>query len=609
MGDRDLLRLLGDDLLHRLARQARDLALEVPDAGLARVVADQVADRGVGDRPFPVLEPVRLADLAHQVALRDLDLLILRVAGDADDLHAVEQRLRHAEAVRGGHEHHVRQVVVHLEVVVREGRVLLGVQHLQQRGGRVPAPVRAELVDLVQQEERVRRLRLLHALDHLAGHGADIGPAMAAHLGLVAHAAQRHAHEVAPRRLRDGLAERGLAHAGRPDQAQDRPLDLRAAALDRQVLDDPLLDLLEAEVVGVEHLLRLDDVVADLGALLPGDGEHPVEVVAHHRRLGAHRRHAAELLEFLQRLLARFLRQLGGLDPRLELGGFVLAVLALAEFLLDRLELLVQVVLALRLLHLPLHAVADALLHLQHADLALHMGEDTLEPRGDGGRLQQLLLLGDLEAEVGGDGVGELRGLLDLVDRDEHLGRDLLVELDVLLELGDDRARQRLRLARFGGGFLDGFGEGLEVVRGLLEGHDLGAPAAFDQHLHRAVGQFQQLQHRGDGADLVEVVRARVVLRRVLLRDEEDLLVVLHHRLERADGFLAADEEGDDHVREHHDVPQGEHRKEFAADGIRHVTSLGTVGARPAQRRHGRGATASIRHGAAGRPLKILTGR
>ena len=348
-------------------------------------------------------------------------------------------------------------------------------------------------------------------------------------------------------------------------------------------------------MVGVEHLLRLDDVVADLGALLPRDGEHPVEIVAHHRRLGAHRRHGAQLLQLRHRLLARLLRQLGGLDLGLELGGLVLAVLALAQLLLDRLELLVQVVLALRLLHLPLHAVTDALFHLQHADLALHVGEDALETHRHGRGLQQFLLLGDLEPEMRGDRVRELRRLLDLVDRNQHLGGDLLVELDVLLELGNHGARQRLGFARLGGGFLDRLREGLEVVRGFLEGRDLGAATAFDQHLHRAVRQLQQLQHRGDRADRVQVVGARIVLRGVLLGDEQDLLVVLHHRLERADGFLTPDEEGDDHVREHHDVPQGEHREEFAADGIRHVTSQGTVGARPAQ-----GAARAGRHGIPG---------
>ena len=52
---------------------------------------------------------------------------------------------------------------------------------------------------------------------------------------------------------------------------------------------------------------------------------------------------------------------------------------------------------------------------------------------------------------------------------------------------------------------------------------------------------------------------AGIVLGGVLLRDEQDLLVVAHDRFERADGLLAADEQRDDHVREHDDVAQRQH--------------------------------------------------
>src|SRR3546814_9861894 len=48
---------------------------------------------------------------------------------------------------------------------------------------------------------------------------------------------------------------------------------------------------------------------------------------------------------------------------------------------------------------------------------------------------------------------------------------------------------------------LDHLGLDLEEFRVLDELDDLGALAAFDQHLHGAVGQAQQLQHRGNGAD------------------------------------------------------------------------------------------------------------
>ena len=138
------------------------------------------------------------------------------------------------------------------------------------------------------------------------------------------------------------------------------------------------------------------------------------------------------------------------LDALLQLGDLVATVLGLAKLLLDRLHLLVEIVLALRLLHLTLDAVADLLLDLQHADLAFHQAEDALEPLGDRIELEQLLLLGDLERQMRGDRVGELGRLLDLVDRDDHLGRHLLVQLDVVLELRDHGARGGLQLGRLG---------------------------------------------------------------------------------------------------------------------------------------------------------------
>jgi hypothetical protein len=55
------------------------------------------------------------------------------------------------------------------------------------------------------------------------------------------------------------------------------------------------------------------------------------------------------------------------------------ALFGIAELFLDRLHLLVQVVLALALLHLPLHAAADALFDLHDVDLGLEELEQLLE--------------------------------------------------------------------------------------------------------------------------------------------------------------------------------------------------------------------------------------
>ncbi len=71
---------------------------------------------------------------------------------------------------------------------------------------------------------------------------------MTTDLRLVAHATEGDAHELAARRLGDGAAERGLADAGRADEAQDRASQLVGAALHGEILDDAFLDLVEAVV-------------------------------------------------------------------------------------------------------------------------------------------------------------------------------------------------------------------------------------------------------------------------------------------------------------------------------------------------------------------------
>ena len=255
------------------------------------------------------------------------------------------------------------------------------------------------------------------------------------------------------------------------------------------------------------------------------------------------------------RLVARLLRELGLLDLVLELGELVLAVLV-AQLLLDRLHLLVEVVLALGLLHLALDARADALLDLQHGDFALHQGEHLLEPLGNRGRLQDLLLLGNLDREMRGDRVGELGVVLDLLDDADHLGRHLLVELHIVLELVDDGARERFRLDLLAGVVGENDRIGLVIFGAVGVALDLGARGALDQHLHGAVGQLEQLQHARERAGLVDRVGRRVVVGRVLLGGEQDERVGAHDLFKRLDRLLAADEERNDHVREHDDVPQ-----------------------------------------------------
>ena len=226
-------------------------------------------------------------------------------------------------------------------------------------------------------------------------------------------------------------------------------------------------------MVLVENLLGQHEVALDLALPAPRQAQQPVEIVAHHRCLRRHRAHGLELLELAIGLVARFLAELGRLDALFEFRELVRTLLAVAQFALDRLHLLVEVVLALRLFHLALDARADALFDLQHADLAFHQPHDLLEPFGHRKRREQVFLLVDLDHEVACNGVGQPRGVLDLPDGSHHFGRNLLVELDIVAELGLRRTGQGLNLGRTCLGLVKHRCLGLEVVRGLQIGFDV----------------------------------------------------------------------------------------------------------------------------------------
>jgi hypothetical protein len=112
----------------------------------------------------------------------------------------------------------------------------------------------ADLVDFVEHDDRVGRPHFLQRLHELARHGADVGAAMAFDLGLVAHAADREAVELAPQRLGDRLADRGFADAGRANQQQDRTGHFAAHGANGEEFDDAFLYIVEAIVVAIQNL-------------------------------------------------------------------------------------------------------------------------------------------------------------------------------------------------------------------------------------------------------------------------------------------------------------------------------------------------------------------
>ena len=104
------------------------------------------------------------------------------------------------------------------------------------------------------------------------------------------------------------------------------------------------------------------EIMLYLAALRPWYADHPVDVAAHNRGLGGHRRHHFQLAKFCLRFRASLFGHLCRRDTRLQFVQFAGRFIHVAQFFLDSLHLFVQIVLTLALFHLLLDAPANALL-------------------------------------------------------------------------------------------------------------------------------------------------------------------------------------------------------------------------------------------------------
>ena len=156
-----------------------------------------------------------------------------------------------------------------------------------------------------------------------------------------------------------------------------------------------------------------------------------------------------------------------------------------------------------------------------------------------------------------------LPGIVDADGGDHRVVVQVVRQLHVLLEQRHDAAHRALGVAA-----------GLALLRQHLDDDAVealvflpldgaGAIDALDQHLDVAVGQLQALDDVGDAAHRVDVFGLRVVDRRVVLRGQEDPLVLEQRVLERARRRRPSDDERHHHVREDDDVPQRDDREGF----------------------------------------------
>ena len=475
----------------------------------------------------------------QQMLLGDLHLLLQRIARHLDQLHAVEQRLGNIlRAVGRGDEQHLRQIERRVEIVIGERVVLRRIERLQHGRGRIAAEIAGHLVDLVEQEHGISCPALPQPRHDATGLRADIGAAMAANLGFVMQAAQRHAHILALERARNRSGDRRFAHAGRADQTENRAFHIPAYLADRQILENALLDLFKAVMIGFEHPARPGHVDFSGRLHAPRHIEHPVDIVFAHNLLRRARGHTGQTVDLAARLFPRFVVHFGLFKAAahlLDAGGFVVAQLFLHD-----LELLAQIIFALMLIDVRLGLFLDFVLDARQLALLVQHTAQQLKPQQDVPALENLLLVLHLAQRIGGDHVGQRAGIRLALDHLHHLARHMAA-----------RARQQ-RKERLGAlGIADQL---FLIARHVAFDSDVAthpvmilvvhieqqrAVFALADQTHHVVARGHDVTHARHRAHGVQIGALGLLAVHVALRHEQYVPVSLHRRFQRGERTVA----------------------------------------------------------------------
>ena len=172
-------------------------------------------------------------------------------------------------------------------------------------------------------------------------------------------------------------------------------------------------------------------------SLVPGQLRYPLEVSANHLRFHRFATGALQSSQLALYFLPRFLWQL---KLRQLIAKFrdLLARIVVAELLLNRLELLAEIHLALTLTQLLLDLRLDVFLCFQQTDLPLYVHQNPAQSLFDAQCLEQSLLFRNRELDVTGNEICKPARIGDGI---ENLVNDFLGKSATLTELSCPLAR------------------------------------------------------------------------------------------------------------------------------------------------------------------------
>ena len=382
---------------------------------------------------------------------------------------------------------------------------------------------------------------------------------MTADLGFVPHAAQTDAHIFAAKAFGDGARNTGLANARRAYQTDDLCLHVRCQLAHGQHFQNAVLDLFQAVVVPIQNLLGAVDIQIIHGHGVPRQIQTGIQIGTDDRGFLIAALHPGQAVYLLEQFFLAVLGKVQLPDLAAVIIGFSVGIVPLAQLIVDDVQLLVQVVIALVLVHGLVDLFRDLLFDLHHLAFAAQHLHKALQTAVEGVFVHHGLLVLVAEQEVCRHILGEEHGVIAGNDGEHHVLGKARVHTQIFVKAGLEGAEQRLGLhSLFGlcGTHRSGAHGRQQKIAGGIQFGQLGAVLALYQHLDQFVRHAQHLLDLSYYAVGVQVLLGGLAGLHLFLGYQKYVGVVGHGPLHGGNALFPPDFKMNKVVGEHHQPAQ-----------------------------------------------------
>ena len=166
--------------------------------------------------------------------------------------------------------------------MIREGIILLRIQHFQQRAARITAVIVGKLINLIQHHNRIRNSASLDAFHDAARHRSNVCTAVSANFRFVARAAQTDADIFPVQRPGNALPDGSFAGTRRTYKQKNRAGLFLVQIHDRDLLQDTVFHFFQAIVIFIQNLCSFFQINRLHRLCLPGKASHEIKIIVQH---------------------------------------------------------------------------------------------------------------------------------------------------------------------------------------------------------------------------------------------------------------------------------------------------------------------------------------